>query len=81
MITLHLSSPWFRATQIKLAEQAAAALLPLLPDDDEPRAPAEPDPRSVLNDLRQRGVTTDYRFDVSASASSPPRFTAPYWHV
>lgn len=78
LVTLHLSSPWFRAGQAKLAEQAAAeALLPLLPDADvEERSAVEPlDPRSALNTLRQRGLIADYSFEVAEPRSPNARFT------
>lgn len=64
LVTLHLSSPWFCASQVKVAEQAAAeALLPLLPDDTD-ELPEPIDPRSELNTFKQRGAIADYGFDV-----------------
>lgn len=73
LTTLHLTSPWFSASQRKIAEQAAAdALLPLLPDEvseDNVRL----DPRAELNELRQRNVIADYGFDVVAEAGTPER--------
>ena len=77
LVTLHLSSPWFRASQAKLAEQAAAeALLPLLPDADEGSAPGPLDPRAALNELRQRGAIADYAFEVAPKEGPlPARFT------
>lgn len=66
LVTLHLSSPWFRASQAKLAEQAAAeALLPLLPDAEEGSPAERLDPRAALSELRQRGAIADYAFEVA----------------
>ena len=77
LVTLHLSSPWFRASQAKLAEQAAAeALLPLLPSAEEGNAAEPIDPRAALNELRQRGAIVDYAFEVAPEEGPPPtRFT------
>ena len=77
LVTLHLSSPWFRASQAKLAEQAAAeALLPLLPDAEEGSAAERLDPRAALSELRQRGAIADYAFEVATEEGPPPaRFT------
>jgi dsRNA-specific ribonuclease len=76
LVTLHLSSPWFRASQRKNAEQAAAeALIPLLPD--ELPGAGNLDPRSALNELRQRGVLAEYVFETTGGEGMPAarRFT------
>lgn len=77
LVTLHLSSPWFHASQAKVAEQAAAeALLPLLPDAEEGREAERLDPRAALNELRQRGGIADYSFEIATEEGSrPARFT------
>lgn len=78
LVTLHLSSPWFRASQMKLAEQAAAeALLPLLPDEIAEPGRAQLDPRSALSELRQRGVIAGYAFETTSEEGAPHarRFT------
>lgn len=79
LVTLHLSSPWFYASQVKTAEQAAAeALLPLLPDDAEP----EPiDPRTALNALRQRGAIAHYAFEIRDAQGTTTGATRPFTAV
>ena len=78
LLTLHLASPWFRAARRQTAEQAAAeALLPLLPDELPEQGGGQLDPRSALNELRQKGAIADYAFDVAPGPGSPQaRFTA-----
>lgn len=80
LVTLHLSSPWFRASQAKIAEQAAAeALLPLLPEEVSPSGPAQLDPRAALHELWQRGLIAEYAFETTTHDDAPPharRFTA-----
>lgn len=79
LLTLGLSSPWFRAPNVTLAEQAAAeALLSLLPEDAvaEGGGTGHLDPRSALHTLRQRGAIADYVLEATGGDRASGRFTA-----